>query len=174
MRRLIYIRNGTSFITTGRSIHPSREACRHQRYIPSVTVVCCALILGSSVEKFEQMLGSYGPSPTGEPYIKNFDPDQSPSGMLARSGQYNVRSRVVDDDGEVYAGGSVFILSWLRISLIDGCRLGMGLQARKGVVVPLVHSDPMLCSINSSCIRNRNLIAYCYVDTVVNIIIRHR
>ncbi|KAK0190860.1 immunoglobulin E-set [Armillaria mellea] len=58
---------------------------------------------GIKVEKFEQMLGSYGPSPTGEPYIKNFDPDQSPSGLLARSGSYNVRSRVVDDDGEVYA-----------------------------------------------------------------------
>ena len=50
------------------------------------------------------MLGSYGPSPTGEPYIKNFDPEESPSGMLARSGSYSVRSRVVDDDGEVYAG----------------------------------------------------------------------
>lgn len=50
------------------------------------------------------MLGSYGPHPKGEPYIKNFDPEESPSGMLARSGTYNVRSRVVDDDGEVYAG----------------------------------------------------------------------
>jgi Rho GDP-dissociation inhibitor len=50
------------------------------------------------------MLGSYGPSTTGEPYIKNFDPEESPSGMLARSGSYNVRSKVIDDDGEVYAG----------------------------------------------------------------------
>jgi hypothetical protein len=50
------------------------------------------------------MLGSYGPSPQGEAYTKNFDPEESPSGMLARSGSYNVRSRVVDDDGEVYAG----------------------------------------------------------------------
>ena len=50
------------------------------------------------------MLGSYGPSVSGEPYIKNFDPEESPSGMLARSGTYNVRSRVIDDDGEVYAG----------------------------------------------------------------------
>lgn len=48
------------------------------------------------------MLGSYGPAP--EPYTKEFDPEESPSGMLARSGTYNVRSRVVDDDGEVYAG----------------------------------------------------------------------
>jgi len=58
---------------------------------------------GIKVDKLEQMLGSYGPSPTGEPYIKNFDPEESPSGMLARSGSYSVRSRVIDDDGEVYA-----------------------------------------------------------------------
>lgn len=55
------------------------------------------------------MLGSYGPSPTGEPYIKNFDPEESPSGILARSGNYNVKSRVVDDDGEVYAGLFFFL-----------------------------------------------------------------
>ncbi|KAF9469026.1 immunoglobulin E-set [Collybia nuda] len=58
---------------------------------------------GVKVDKLEQMLGSYGPSPTGEPYTKNFDPEESPSGMLARSGSYAARSRVVDDDGEVYA-----------------------------------------------------------------------
>jgi len=58
---------------------------------------------GVTVDKLEQMLGSYGPHPKGEAYIKNFDPDESPSGMLARSGTYNVRSRVIDDDGEVYA-----------------------------------------------------------------------
>lgn len=50
------------------------------------------------------MLGSYGPSTDGKPYIKNFEPEESPSGMVARSGTYNVKSRVVDDDGEVYAG----------------------------------------------------------------------
>lgn len=55
------------------------------------------------VDKLEQMLGSYGPK--NEPQSKNFEPEESPSGMLARSGSYNVRSRVVDDDGEVYAGG---------------------------------------------------------------------
>ncbi|KAI0774415.1 rho GDP-dissociation inhibitor [Fomes fomentarius] len=58
---------------------------------------------GVKVDKMEQMLGSYGPHPKGEAYIKNFDPEESPSGMLARSGTYHVRSRVVDDDGEVYA-----------------------------------------------------------------------
>ena len=56
------------------------------------------------VDKMEQMLGSYGPHPKGEAYVKNFDPEESPSGMMARSGTYHVRSRVVDDDGEVYAG----------------------------------------------------------------------
>ncbi|KAF9534148.1 immunoglobulin E-set [Crepidotus variabilis] len=58
---------------------------------------------GVKVDKMEQMLGSYGPHPKGEAYVKNFDPEESPSGMLARSGTYNVRSRVIDDDGEVYA-----------------------------------------------------------------------
>jgi len=58
---------------------------------------------GVKVDKMEQMLGSYGPSPSGEAYTKNFDPEESPSGLLARSGSYNVRSRVVDDDGEAYA-----------------------------------------------------------------------
>jgi Rho GDP-dissociation inhibitor len=50
------------------------------------------------------MLGSYGPNPAGEPYTKNFETEESPSGLLARSGTYHVRSRVIDDDGEVYAG----------------------------------------------------------------------
>ena len=54
------------------------------------------------VDKLEQMLGSYGPQK--DAYTKNFDSDEAPSGMLARSGSYNVKSRVVDDDGEVYAG----------------------------------------------------------------------
>jgi Rho GDP-dissociation inhibitor len=58
------------------------------------------------VDKLEQMLGSYGPHPKGEAYVKNFDPEESPSGMVARSGTYAVRSRVIDDDGEVYAGKS--------------------------------------------------------------------
>ncbi|KIM90972.1 hypothetical protein PILCRDRAFT_157724 [Piloderma croceum F 1598] len=59
---------------------------------------------GLKVDKLEQMLGSYGPSPDGKPYTKAFDPEESPSGMLARSGKYEVTSRVLDDDGDVYAG----------------------------------------------------------------------
>ena len=39
-----------------------------------------------------------------DPYAKNFPPEESPSGMIARSGPYHVRSRVVDDDKEVYTG----------------------------------------------------------------------
>ena len=62
------------------------------------------------VDKLEQMLGSYGPNPAGTPYTKNFLPEESPSGMLARTGSYNVRSRVVDDDGEVYAGEYLCLL----------------------------------------------------------------
>ena len=52
----------------------------------------------------DQMLGSYGVNPTGQPYVKDFEPEESPSGMLARSGTYGVRSIVRDDDGEVFAG----------------------------------------------------------------------
>ena len=61
-------------------------------------------LMNNLVDKLEQMLGSYGPSTSGEPYVKNFDPEESPSGMIARSGTYHVRSRVIDDDNEVYAG----------------------------------------------------------------------
>lgn len=57
------------------------------------------------------MLGSYGPSPDGKPYTKTFDPDTSPSGILARSGAYNVKSVVLDDDGEKYAGKCRIIVS---------------------------------------------------------------
>jgi Rho GDP-dissociation inhibitor len=56
---------------------------------------------GVRVDKLEQMLGSYGPSPN--PYTKAFDPEESPSGLLARSGSYSVKSTVLDDDGEIYA-----------------------------------------------------------------------
>ncbi|KAI0775969.1 rho GDP-dissociation inhibitor [Trametes elegans] len=71
--------------------------------ISGVRYIQVAKRSGIKVDKLEQMLGSYGPHPKGEPYTKNFDPEESPSGMLARSGTYQVRSRVVDDDGEVYA-----------------------------------------------------------------------
>ena len=52
----------------------------------------------------EQMLGSYA---AGDAVIqKDFPEEESPSGMIARSGKYEVKSRVVDDDKNVYAGTS--------------------------------------------------------------------
>jgi len=87
------------------------------------------------VDKLEQMLGSYGPR--SEPYSKDFDPDESPSGMLARSGQYNVKSRVIDDDGEVYAGtcSPTPCFQWPKTEhSVTVTRMGMVIQAREGVV----------------------------------------
>ena len=46
------------------------------------------------------MIGSYGPRP--ELYEKTFASSEAPSGMMAR-GNYSVRSRVVDDDNNVFA-----------------------------------------------------------------------
>ena len=93
-------------IFLGCSLHTSSEACRFKRY--NVQAHSSLVIVPNTsqypVDRLEQMLGSYGPNPTEEPYSKDFDPEESPSGMLARSGTYNVVSRVVDDDGEVYAG----------------------------------------------------------------------
>ena len=66
--------------------------------------ICYGLPNIGAVDKLEQMLGSYGPAPNGEPHIKRFPSEESPSGMIARSGSYNVRSRIVDDDGNVYKG----------------------------------------------------------------------
>ncbi|KAK4047957.1 rho GDP dissociation inhibitor [Microbotryomycetes sp. JL221] len=55
---------------------------------------------GITVDKLESMIGSFGPS--AEPTTKRFVSEEAPSGMLARSGSYTVRSRVVDDDKTVY------------------------------------------------------------------------
>jgi hypothetical protein len=77
------------------------------------------------------MLGSYGPHPTGEPYTKNFDPEESPSGVLARSGSYNVRSRVVDDDGGVYAGMSPESRKDARVFDVQHGQTGSGLSSSR-------------------------------------------
>lgn len=53
-----------------------------------------------TVDKMEEMIGSYGPR--AEPYEKTFASSEAPSGMMAR-GNYSVRSRVVDDDNNVFA-----------------------------------------------------------------------
>ena len=55
---------------------------------------------GIRVDKYEQMIGSYGPS--REIYSKKLDEEEAPSGMLAR-GEYKVRSRFIDDDKTVHA-----------------------------------------------------------------------
>ncbi|KAI8828305.1 immunoglobulin E-set [Chytridium lagenaria] len=54
---------------------------------------------GIRMDKMEEMLGSYGPSP--DSYEKKFALEESPSGMIAR-GHYSVKSRFVDDDGNVH------------------------------------------------------------------------
>lgn len=59
---------------------------------------------GVKLDKMEEMIGSYGPR--AEPYERSFSQEEAPSGMLARSGSYSVRSRVLDDDGNVYADWS--------------------------------------------------------------------
>jgi len=73
---------------------------------------------GLKVDRLEEMLGSYGPHPKGEHYIKNFVPEESPSGMVARTGLYNVHSRVIDDDGEVYAGSLTVFQFYPSCSLL--------------------------------------------------------
>ena len=86
------------------------------------------------VDKLEQMLGSYGPNT--QAYSKNFDPEESPSGMIARSGTYGVKSRVVDDDGEIYAGTCrpLHVSNTKTEHLVTFNRLGVVLQAHEGVV----------------------------------------
>ncbi|WFD07432.1 rho GDP dissociation inhibitor [Malassezia vespertilionis] len=56
---------------------------------------------GMPVDRMEEMIGSY--PPRNEPCEKRFAPSEAPSGFLARSGINSVRSKVVDDDGTVYA-----------------------------------------------------------------------
>ncbi|GAA5838543.1 hypothetical protein JCM5353_003132 [Sporobolomyces roseus] len=55
---------------------------------------------GIVVDKMESMIGSYGPS--ADAIEKRFVTEEAPSGMIARSGTYNVRSRVIDDDKHIY------------------------------------------------------------------------
>jgi Rho GDP-dissociation inhibitor len=64
---------------------------------------------GIKVDKMEEMVGSYGPSP--DLYTKKFALEEAPSGMLAR-GSYKVKSRFIDDDGQCH-------LEWDWVSLVD-------------------------------------------------------
>ena len=56
---------------------------------------------GVKVDKLEQMIGSYGPNKA--PHRTTFITEEAPSGMIARSGTYHVKSRVFDDDNHTYA-----------------------------------------------------------------------
>lgn len=55
---------------------------------------------GITFDKLESMIGSFGPSDSIN--TKKVTEAEAPDGMLARSGTYNVRSRVVDDDNQVH------------------------------------------------------------------------
>lgn len=48
------------------------------------------------------MIGSYGPK--DKPHEAKFLTEESPSGFMARSGSYEVRSKIIDDDGVTRAG----------------------------------------------------------------------
>jgi hypothetical protein len=54
---------------------------------------------GVTIDKTDEMIGSYGPQ--AEPYTKAFQPEQAPSGMMAR-GHYSAKSRFMDDDKNLY------------------------------------------------------------------------
>ncbi|KXN68312.1 E set domain-containing protein [Conidiobolus coronatus NRRL 28638] len=51
--------------------------------------------MGVTLEKRQEMLGSYGPN--AEAYEKKFGLEEAPSGMLQR-GSYSIKSKFVDDD----------------------------------------------------------------------------
>jgi hypothetical protein len=90
------------------------------------------------------MLGSYGPQQ--EAYTKvvrihphswllmfQFAAEESPSGMLARTGSYNVRSRVIDDDSTVWLD---FEWGEFRKRTLYLCLTSYRLQALQGMVKP--------------------------------------
>lgn len=57
---------------------------------------------GIRVAKNEEMIGSFAPNTQDKPvYEKKFEPDEAPTGMLAR-GHYEAVSKFADDDGHDY------------------------------------------------------------------------
>ncbi|KAH7344541.1 E set domain-containing protein [Rhizoctonia solani] len=56
---------------------------------------------GVKVDKLEHMIGSYGPDAAERSVT--FATEESPSGIIARSGTYNVVSRITDDDKHLHA-----------------------------------------------------------------------
>ncbi|KAF9506588.1 hypothetical protein BS47DRAFT_1425942 [Hydnum rufescens UP504] len=92
----ITIKEGIEY-SVGATFKVNRDVISGLRYIHVVKRA------GITVDRLEQMIGSYGPHPKGEVYSSTFPPEESPSGVLARTGTYHVRSRFLDDDAEVYA-----------------------------------------------------------------------
>lgn len=68
--------------------------------IPEVRFLHVVKRSGLVVDRIEQLLGPYAPSPDGEPYVEDLDPQEAPSGLLARSGNYYAHSRVRSDHEE--------------------------------------------------------------------------
>ncbi|KDN37774.1 hypothetical protein RSAG8_09929, partial [Rhizoctonia solani AG-8 WAC10335] len=58
-------------------------------------------VISGLLDKMDQMIGSFGPKAELQSFT--FATEESPSGMLARSGTYNVISRITDDDGHKHA-----------------------------------------------------------------------
>ncbi|KAG6837970.1 hypothetical protein H0H93_008364 [Arthromyces matolae] len=105
---------------------------------PSELITLSFLCVGI-LDKFERMIGSYGPQE--QPYTTNFDSEESPSGVFARSGSYHVTSRVTDDDKEVYAGQCMQHVVWPRTDEYDISRVAMGFQAGEGMVKKQAHRN---------------------------------
>ena len=107
------------------------------------------IVTTSVVGKLEQMLGSFSPHPEGKPHEGKFE-EESPSGLVARSGTYHARSRVVDDDGEVFAGLFSDTVMINITHLTHGVlRLGMVVQTCQG----MVNERGFFCSFHGCCMR---------------------
>jgi len=91
---------------------------------------------GLKVDRLDQFLGSCGPS--SDAYVKNFDAEESPSGPIAQSGSYIARSRLVSDNGDVYAGWNcsplcdIFHVLEVRIRLRMAFQIGDGKARMRG------------------------------------------
>ncbi|KAG8926820.1 hypothetical protein FRC01_008335 [Tulasnella sp. 417] len=62
-----------------------------------------AKAFGVTVDRVEEMLGSFGPKPDGSAYESALPTDKSPEGFGARAPTYHVTSVIVDDDKNEYA-----------------------------------------------------------------------
>ena len=90
-------------MSSGHSLHAGTEAIGVKRYGVWFNFSICELIKRSvSMDKMEHILGPYAPSANIS--TRDFPEQESPSGIIARSGSYDVRSRVINDDGYVFAG----------------------------------------------------------------------